>query len=592
MKSWNKTLAALLCFSFLLPVAVQGQRKSKPKPKPAPAKAKPEPAATPEPAKEPAAPATQMSETQRLANMIKRFAPTTVTADTGRLSPGDRRALEKIIEAAKYLDLLYQRQMWSGNEAMLARLNEDRSALGRLRVHYFMINDGPWGQLDGDRAFLPGVPSTKPPQATYYPDDMTKAEFDAWVQTLPPAEQAKANGFFWVIRRNAAGKLHTVPYSDEYRDLLIPCADTLREAAALTTNASLRDFLNKRADAFISNNYYDSDVAWMDLDSPIDVTFGPYETYSDGLYGAKAAFESYVTLRDDAETDKLTKFGQYLQELEDHLPLDAQYRTKLGPGSPIRVVNEVFSSGEGNNGVQTAAFNLPNDEKVVDEKGTKRVMLRNVQEAKFDQTLVPISRQVLSPADQKNISFEAFFTHTLCHELMHGLGPQQIQLNGQTTTVRAQLKETYSAIEEAKADITGLWALQYLMDKGVLDKTMETKMYTTYLASAFRSVRFGINEAHGKAVAIQFNYLTDAGAIKYNPATKTFSIVPAKIKAAVAQLTHDILTLQAEGSYAKAVALREKYGVVRPEMAAAFDRLTRVPVDIEPIFPLADTAGR
>jgi hypothetical protein len=538
-------------------------------------------------------PAPAASETKELARKIKRFAPTTVTADTRRLSPGDRRALEKIIEAAKYLDPLYRRQMWSGNEALLARLDQDRSALGRLRLHYFLINDGPWSQLDENKAFLPGVPEEKLPEANYYPEGMTKAEFDAWVATLSVAEKEKVTGFFWVIRRDAAGKLKTVPYSEEYREFLIPAADILREAAALTTNVTLRDFLTKRAAALQSDNYYESDVAWMDLDSPIDVTFGPYETYSDGLFGYKAAFEAYVTLRDEAETAKLTKFSQYLQELEDHLPIEPRFRNpKLGPGAPIRVVNQVFGSGEGNSGVQTAAFNLPNDEKVVNEKGSKRVMLRNVQEAKFNQTLVPISREVLSVADQKNILFEAFFTHILCHELMHGLGPQQITLNGQTTTVRQQLKETYSAIEEAKADITGLWALQYLMDKGVLDKSLETKMYTTYLASAFRSVRFGITEAHGKAVAIQFNYLTDEGAIKYNPATRKFSMVPSKIKAAVTKLTGEILTLQAEGSYAKAAAMRAKYGVIRPEMKGALDRLSNVPVDIEPIFPLADTAGR
>jgi hypothetical protein len=564
MKNWTKFRASAVFLSLVLPLGTPAQ-----------------------------APAAAASETKELAQKIQRFAPTSVTADTRRLTPGDRRALEKIIEAAKYLDPLYRAQMWEGNEAMLAQLKADKTALGRLREHYFLLNDGPWSNLDGDKAFLPGVPEEKPPQATYYPSDMSKPEFEAWVQTLPPAEQEKAIGFFYVVRRDASRRLRLVPYSEEYHDLLAPAADLLREAAGLTTNPSLKDFLTKRADALMSNDYYASDLAWMDLDSPIDVTFGPYETYSDGMFGYKAAFEAYVTLRDDAETAKLTKFSQYLQELEDHLPVDARYRNpKLGPGSPIRVVNEVFASGEGNNGVQTAAFNLPNDERIVTERGSKRVMLRNVQEAKFEQTLIPISRRVLSGADQKNLSFEAFFTHILCHELMHGLGPHQIQMNGQTTTVRQQLKENYSAIEEAKADITGLWALQYLMDKGVLDKSMEAKMYTTYLASAFRSVRFGITEAHGRGVALQFNFLTDEGGIKYNPATKTFSIVPGKIKEAVAKLVHEILTLQAEGAYVTAGSMLAKYGVIRPPMKAALDSLTRVPVDIEPIFPLADTAGR
>lgn len=564
MKNRTRSLATLLSLSFLTPVIAFGQARP-----------------------------SAASETKELAAKIQRFAPTVVTADTRRLTPGDRRALEKIIEAAKYLDPLYRSQMWAGNEAMLAQLTADRTALGRLRMHYFLINDGPWSQLDDNKAFLPGVEAEKPEHATYYPDDMTKAEFETWVQTLSPEERAKAEGFFYVIRRDASRQLRAVPYSEEYRQLLAPAADLLREAAGLTTNASLKDYLTKRADALSSNDYYASDIAWMDLDSPIEVTFGPYETYSDGLFGYKAAFEAYVALRDEVETAKLSKFSQYLQELEDNLPVDPKYRNpKLGPGAPIRVVNEVFGSGEGNSGVQTAAYNLPNDERIVTERGSKRIMLRNVQEAKFNQTLIPISRRVLSAADQRNLLFEAFFTHILCHELMHGLGPHQIQVNGQATTVRQQLKGDYSAIEEAKADITGLWALQYLMDKGVLDKSMETKMYTTFLASAFRSVRFGITEAHGRGVAFQFNYLTDEGAIKYNAASKTFAIVPAKIKAAVVKLTREILTLQAEGDAAKAATLLAKYAVIRPEMQAALTSLARVPVDIEPMFPLAESAGR
>jgi hypothetical protein len=240
--------------------------------------------------------------------------------------------------------------------------------------------------------------------------------------------------------------------------------------------------------------------------------------------------------------------------------------------------------------VQTAAFNLPNDERVVHEKGSKRVMLKNVQQAKFDKTLIPISRVVLSAADQRNVSFEAFFTHVLAHELMHGLGPHTITVAGRETSVRKELKDNYSAIEEAKADITGLWAMQYLIDKGVLEKSFERTLYTTFLASAFRSVRFGIKEAHGRGVAMQFNYLTDEGAFKYDPATKTFAVVPARVKEAVRKLTHDLLTLEAEGSYEGAKAMLEKYGVVRPEMQGALDRLKDVPVDIEPSYPLAASA--
>jgi hypothetical protein len=523
-----------------------------------------------------------------LAKKIARFSPTVLTANVSQLSAGDRKALTKIIAAARLLDPLFLRQVWSGNEALKQKLEADKTAAGRQRLHFFRINNGPWSRLDHNEPFIDGVPQVKPPHANYYPDDMTKQEFETWVAGLSEADKQKATGFFYLIRRGADKKLMTVPYSEAYAEFLVPAAKLLNEAAALTTNKTLKDYLSKRAAAFASNDYYESDVAWMDLDAPIEVTIGPYETYEDELFSYKAAFEAYVTVRDQAESAKLAKFSGYLQELEDNLPLEARYRNpKLGAASPIRVVNEIFGSGEGNSGVQTAAFNLPNDERVVAEKGSKRTMLKNVQQAKFQKTLVPISRVVLSRAHQSHLSFESFFTHILAHELMHGLGPHNIKVNGQDTTVRKQLKELSSAFEEAKADITGLWALQYLIDKGVLEKQMERSLYTTFLASAFRSVRFGINEAHGKGIAMQFNYLTDEGAIEVDERTGTFSINDGKVKDAVRKLTNEILTIQAEGSYDKAKAMLDKYAVIRPPMQRALDRMQNVPTDIEPIFPLA-----
>ena len=380
-----------------------------------------------------------------LEKKIRRFAPTVLTADTSKLSANDRKALDKIIAAAKYMDPLFLRQVWSGNDALSEKLKADTSAVGRQRLHYFLINDGPWSRVDNNEPFIDGVPKEKPKNANYYPDDMTKDEFESWVQTLSPEDKQKATGFFWLIRRGDDRKLMTVPYSQAYREFLEPAAKLLREAAELTSNKTLANFLNTRAAAFASDDYYESDVAWMDLDAQIDVTFGPYETYEDELFSYKASFEAYVTLRDDAESAKLAKFSRYLQELENNLPMDPAYRNpKLGAASPIRVVNEVFSSGEGNDGVQTAAYNLPNDERVVKQKGSKRVMLKNVQDAKFNKTLIPISRVVLEPAERASLSFDSFFTHILCHELMHGLGPHNITVSGGQTTVRKQLKDLYS----------------------------------------------------------------------------------------------------------------------------------------------------
>ncbi|MGA9769236.1 MAG: hypothetical protein WBV94_09365 [Blastocatellia bacterium] len=531
-----------------------------------------------------------MSADSALAAKISRFAPTEVTADVSHLSDGDRKALDKIIQAAKLMDPIFYRQVWSGNVALKEKLEADKSPLGQQRLHYFVINKGPWSRLDKNEPFIADAPHEKPPQAGFYPDDMTKDEFNTWAEGLSEADRKKAQGFFHVIRRGADRKLTAVPYSQEYREFLEPAAKLLREAADLTTNPSLKNFLTKRADAFMSDDYYASDVAWMDLDAPIDVTFGPYETYEDELFGYKASFEAFVTLRDTAESAKIAKFSSYLQELEDNLPMEARFRNpKIGAGSPIRVVDVVFTSGDGNRGVQTAAFNLPNDEKIVKERGTTQIMLKNMQEQKFNQVLKPLSAILIDPAQRSQISFDAFFTHILAHELLHGIGPHSITVGGRQTTVRLELKELASAIEEAKADITGLWGLQYLIDKGAVDKKMESDLYTTYLASSFRSVRFGITEAHGKGQAMQFNYLLDEGGIKYDPQSGTYSIDTARIKDAVRKLTTEILTLQAEGSYEKAKALLDKYGVIRPEMQKSLDKLGTVPVDIEPAFTLAES---
>jgi hypothetical protein len=375
-----------------------------------------------------------------------------------------------------------------------------------------------------------------------------------------------------------------VPYSLEYQGELGVAAALLKEAAALTQQPTLKAYLDKRAAAFVSNDYYDSDVAWMKLDASIEPTIGPYEVYEDGWFNAKAGFEAFVTLRDEAETAKLAKFSGELQDIENHLPIDPKLRNpKIGALAPIRVVNSIFSSGDANRGVQTAAFNLPNDERVGKELGTKRTMLKNVQEAKFKVVLVPISKVALAQADHKNVSFDAFFTHILMHELMHGLGPHEITVDRRKTTVRAALQDTYSAIEEAKADISGLFALQYLVDKGVLDKSLERTMYTSFLASCFRSIRFGLKEAHGKGIALQLTTLLDAGAFKVAK-NGTFSVDATKVKGAVRDLTAELMTLQAAGSRSKAADLLKKRAVIRPEVQKILDRLDKVPIDIEPRY--------
>jgi hypothetical protein len=523
---------------------------------------------------------------EELAGKIGRFAPTDISADISGLPSNERQALSHMVRAAQVMDALFLEQVWAGNEAMLFDLLRDETELGRARLHYFVINKGPWSRLDHNEPFIPGAPQ-KPPSANFYPPNTAKDELEKWLQSLPPADKARATGFFTTIRRGPDGRLTAVPYSVEYQGPLEIAASHLREAAKVTAQPTLKAFLESRAAAFLSNEYYESDVKWMELDASIEPTIGPYEVYEDEWFNYKAAFEAFITVKDPTESQKLQKFAGSLQDIENHLPIDAAHRNPaLGALAPIVVVNTVFSAGDGNRGVQTAAFNLPNDERVVREKGSKRVMLKNNQEAKFSKVLVPISKIALAGPDQPNVAFEAFFTHILMHELMHGLGPHSITVNGRATTVRQELKDTYSTIEEAKADISGLWALQYLVDKGELEKTFERTMYTTFLASAFRSIRFGINEAHGRGQVIQLNYLLDRGAFTVN-ADGTFAVDATKIRDGVTSLTRDIMTLQAEGSYAKARAMIETLAVIRPETQRVLDRLADIPVDIEPRFTTA-----
>jgi len=455
----------------------------------------------------PAVQEPQSADAATLDRMAAQFAPTEIGADVSQLSAVERRILAKLVDASKIVDALFLRQVWGGNEAMLLDLVKDTSAAGRARLHYFLINKGPWSRLEHNEPFISGVPP-KPLGANYYPSDASKADLERWVHSLSDAERARATGFFTVIRRAPGSGFVLVPYNLEYQGELARAASLLREAADLATEPTLRNFLATRADAFLSNDYYDSDVAWMELKGTIEPTIGPYEVYEDELFNYKAAFESYITVQDEGETAKLQKFGGELQDIDNHLPIDPKYRNpKLGALAPIVVVNEIFAAGDGNRAVQTAAFNLPNDERVIREKGSKRVMLKNVQDAKFAKTLVPISKVVLPASDQSDLSFDAFFTHIVVHELMHGLGPHNITVNGRQTTVRQELKETYSFLEEAKADISGLFAIQFMINKGVLPKTLERPLYTTYLASAFRSIRFGTGEAHGKGIAVQLNSL-------------------------------------------------------------------------------------
>ena len=514
---------------------------------------------------------------------LARFAPTDVDFDD-KLVPDDLKpVLKKLVHAGQVMDDIYLEQVSADNPGLRVRLAEQKAPASV--IDYFDIMFGPWDRLNGDEPFIGAA--EKPKTAAFYPTDLTAEELKAWIKAHPDQEKAFAS-YFSVIRRDG-DKLVAVPYNEAYKEKLHRAAAMLNDAAELAKHPALKNYLNLRADAFLANDYYESDKAWMDLgDSPVEVVIGPYEVYEDRLMGYKAAFEAFITLRDPVESEKLAKLAKYLEPLEKNLPLPAKYMTKRGSESPISVVIEVFTAGDTKAGVQTAAFNLPNDERVRKEKGSKKVLLKNVTEAKFNKVLVPISKKVIDPALHGKITFDAYFNDILLHEMAHGLGPGTIQKDGKQTTVNKELRELYPAIEECKADIVGLVNAKFLVEKKVLGQALLEQLPVTYTAGIFRAVRFGAEEAHARGVLLAFNYLLDKGAITYDADAKRYGVNQATFYKGVRDLAGELLMAQAKGDYNACKEMLEKYGVVRPEMQQALDALGDVPVDIRPNYTIVE----
>lgn len=515
-----------------------------------------------------------------------RFAPVNVHFDASKLDARHNQMLEHLLNAATVLDGLFWEQASADGRAVFEALRDPKTEYGTVLKRYVRINYGRFDRLDGFEPFI--GETEKPEGATFYPPDMTKEELEAFLAAHPEQKEALTDEFT-VVRRGKDGRLEAIPYSVHYAEGLKVAADELRKAAALADNESLKKYLLSRADAFLSNDYYQSDIDWMDVKgSLLDVTIGPYEVYEDRLFNYKAAFEAFITLNDPDAAAQLEAVAQQLPQMEEHLPIPDEHKNKArGTESPIRVVDVIYTAGDTRAGVQTLAFNLPNDERVREAKGSKKVLLRNVSNAKFRTILEPIARLVVAEDQLPFLKEAAYFNHTLMHEMSHGLGPGTITLpDGTKTTVNAQLKELYSTIEEAKADTLGIWNTFFLIDQGVFPKEAERETTVTTMAVTFRSVRFGAEEAHGKANMIVFNFLRNEGAYRYDPATQRFSVDPdpQKIREAVKKLAHELLMVQARGDYEGAKKLIETWGTMPAEMKAALARLDQVPVDIEPIY--------
>ena len=511
-----------------------------------------------------------------IADRLADYAPTRIAADLDQLPPAERQALDKLVDAARIMHRLFLVQATPCHDEIAARLAEATGPTADAARRYFAINAGPWDRRDHYAAFF--GPWEHPEGANYYPLDLTDAERAA---IEDPANGL--NGLFSMVRRDEAGALKAIPYSEFFRDELTQAADLLRQAATLTENESLRAYLESRAAAFLSDDYYESDMLWMDVDSAVEITIGPYETYEDGIFGYKAAFEAFVTVTDPVESERLAKFKSELPWLESMLPIPDEYKNpNRGSESPIRVVDEVFTGGDTRAGVQTLAFNLPNDERVREAKGSKKVMLRNMMNAKFQQILTPIAERLVAAEQLPYLDAESFFLHTLFHEMSHGLGPGRIVLDGRETEVRLELKEHYSTIEEAKADAMGEWCIFQLQGKGHFPEDIFRRQAATYLAGLFRSVRFGIGEAHGAANAIQFNYLMEKGAVVF--VDGAFRVDVERFPTAIEELVREICMLQAVGDYAAAGRMVDKYAVMPAVLADALAKLDGVPVDILPLY--------
>ncbi|MFH1755815.1 MAG: peptidase [Candidatus Latescibacterota bacterium] len=508
---------------------------------------------------------------EELKERLKLFAPVEITYDESVLSEPEKAALNKLVQAARIMDEIFSRQVWSGNpdmkkmlKTMLDKVNEpgvakEEAEYIRNLWHFYSINIGPWDRINGHEIFFGST--TKPKGAGYYPEDMTKEEFETHIKQHPEDTDA-FQGYFTMIERDN-GLLKAVPYNEAFSIYLKKAAERQYEAADILTDpanvsklppgvdyTTFATFLKSRADAYLSNDYFQSDMDWMDVtDNILDATIGPYEVYEDELFGYKAAFEAFIAIRHPADSKELDGLKGYLQAMENNLPIPDEYKNpNRGSESPISVVDVVYGGGETKAGVQTIAFNLPNDERVREAKGSKKVMLKNISRAKYDTILMPIAEMILDPAQIGKIDFETYFSNTLMHEFAHALGPGNITLpDGKETTVNLALADLYSGIEEAKADICGLYNTGFLVEQGFFPKEQEEKSYITFLPGFFRAIRFGIHKAHGKANMIQFNYMSEKGAVVYDNATEKFSVDLAKIPGAVKSLANELLMIQAKG---------------------------------------------
>ncbi len=498
---------------------------------------------------------------------VERYKPVTLSAELNWLSDKEKQIIPILIEIADIMDNLFWLQNYGEKEELLNKITDE------YEKKYVLINYGPWDQLDGEKPFINGF-GEKPKGANFYPIDMTVEEFNN-------LNDNRKTSPYTILRRDSKGNLIVIPYSVAYEKELKKAHQLMLKAAELAEDKGLKRYLELRAEALITDNYQPSDFAWMDMKtSNIDFVVGPIENYTDGLFGYKTAFESFVLIKDPVWSDKLKKFTLLLPELQKSLPVDEKYKSE-SPGleSDLNVYDAIYFAGDCNAGSKTIAINLPNDEEVQLKKGSRRLQLKNIMKAKFDNIMIPISEILIVPEQRKYVKFNAFFENTMFHEVAHGLGIKNT-ITGEGT-VREVLKDMYSSIEEGKADILGLYLVTKLYELGELTEGELMDNYVTFVTGIFRSCRFGAASAHGKANMVRFYYLQDKGAITRNE-NGMYSVNFDKMKDAVISSVQEILTIQGDGNYQLAKSIIEKDGYIKDLLKSDLNRINsaKIPVDI------------
>ncbi len=498
------------------------------------------------------------------------YADVLLTADLSHLSDNQKQMIGLLIEAAKITDDIFWQQVWGDKDELLNSIKDPRAR------RFAAYNYGPWDRLAADQPFIESF-GPRPPGARFYPEDMSKEEFEAW-------QQDGKDGLYSIVRRDSNGGLELVPYSTAFEAQIAEISALLVQAAELAEDQEFAAYLKMRAEALQTDDYQASDMAWMDMkNNPIELVIGPIETYQDALFGYRAAFETFVLIKDQAWSERLARFAKYMPELQKGLPVDAAYKAEMpGSDADLNAYDLAYCAGDCNSGSKTIAINLPNDEEVQLAKGTRRLQIKNSMLAKFNQILIPIANELIAEDQRGHITFDAFFGNTMFHEVAHGLGIKTT-LDG-AGTVRQALKEHASALEEGKADILGLYMVQKLREMGEITEGELMDNYVTFLAGIFRSVRFGASSAHGRANMIRFNYFSDAGAFSRDPETGAYRVNVTEFEQAIKDLSNDILVMQGDGDYDTVAAFVAEMGNVGAQLQADLDRLTAVSIPVDIVY--------